>query len=229
VKTQEFTPEDLLGPLNDVERKNAPTKLYLAGDPSIFSRGPRVSIVGSRKASPAALQRTRSLSGQLASRGVVIVSGLAEGVDTAAHEAAMAAGGRTVAVLGTPLDRVYPRQNRALQNRIAREHAVVSQFALGTPSRPGNFPIRNRTMALLSDATVIMDAGETSGTRHQGLEALRLGRLLLLTRNLAAAGRTSWIRPMIRAGAVVLEDGAWNVILEALPRRLGPASSSAVF
>jgi hypothetical protein len=122
-------------------------------DTGILGEGARVSIVGSRKASPEGLRRASKLAGLLAGRGIVIVSGLAEGIDTAAHTAAIHRGGRTIAVLGTPLDQVFPRQNAALQDQIMRDHLAVSQFPAGNPIQRKNFPLRNRTMALISDAT----------------------------------------------------------------------------
>src|SRR4051794_40287019 len=100
----ELTPEDLLGPLNEVEAKHAPKMLYAAGDTGMLRHAARVSIVGSRNASAEGLRRARRLSTILSRQGVVIVSGLAAGIDTAAHTAAVDANGRTVAVLGTPLD-----------------------------------------------------------------------------------------------------------------------------
>ena len=102
---------------------------------------------------------------------MIVVSGLACGIDTAAHTAAIESGGKTIAVLGTPLDDTYPQENQALQSLIMAQHLAVSQFAPGAGTQPKNFPVRNRTMALLTDATVIVEAGEKSGTVHQGWEA----------------------------------------------------------
>jgi DNA processing protein len=215
VKT--FTPEELLGPLNEVERKNAPEHLYVVGNVELLRRGTRVSIVGSRKVSTDGLRRTRRLAKALVERGVIVVSGLAEGVDTAAHEAALAAGGHTLAVIGTPLDRAYPAKNRELQERLAREELVVSQFPEGYPVQPKNFPMRNRTMALLTDATVIVEAGEKSGTLHQGWEALRLGRLLFLLENVATNPSLSWPKEMIRYGAQVLSRENLELVLDEMP------------
>jgi len=149
---EEFRPEELLGPLNEVEKKNAPAVLFVSGDTSL-SRRRRVSVVGSRKATRDGLVRARSLALELVKRHVVVVSGLAEGIDTAAHQAAIEAGGKTIAILGTPLDKTFPAKNRALQDLIVRDHLAISQFAAGYPARRENFPMRNRTMALLSDAT----------------------------------------------------------------------------
>lgn len=211
------TPAEILGALNDVEAKNAPARLYFAGDVALLSRGPRVSIVGSRKASAEGLARARSLAKALVARDMIVVSGLAAGIDTSAHTAAIEAGGRTIAVLGTPLDEAYPKENAELQARIEREHLVVSQFASGTAVTPKNFPIRNRTMALLTDATVIVEAGEKSGTLHQGWEALRLGRLLFLMESVATDASLSWPKEMIHYGAQVLSRENLAAALEEIP------------
>jgi DNA processing protein len=202
--TVERTPMEVLGPLNDVEERNAPERLYLLGDESLLSHVPRVSIVGSRKADNRALERARTYAVNLATEGVVIVSGLAEGIDAAAHEATLSVGGRTIAVLGTGLDRAYPSKNRDLQARIAREHLLVSQFPMGSPVQRKNFPMRNRTMALLTDATIIVEASESSGTLHQGWEALRLGRLLFIDESVASRELLRWPTEMIGYGAQVL-------------------------
>jgi DNA processing protein len=213
----EITVADALGTLTDVEEKNAPQILYLQGNREILNHGPRVSVVGSRKASPDGLKRARSLSRALVDHGVVVVSGLAEGIDTAAHTAALEAGGETFAVIGTPLDKFYPAENKELQLRLGREQLVVSQFPIGSSTTPKSFPIRNRTMALLTDATVIVEAGEKSGTLHQGWEALRLGRTLFLMESVAADPALSWAREMIEYGALVLTRDNLGEELADLP------------
>ena len=213
------TAQELLGrSLNEVEGKNAPAQLFVAGDVSLLRASPRVSVVGARRASALGLSTARSLSAWLVERGVIIVSGLAEGVDTVAHQAAIDAG-RTIAVLGTALSEVFPAKNRALQLRIMREHLAVSQFAPGTPSRPANFPMRNRAMALLSDATIIVEAGEKSGSLHQGWEALRLGRPLFVMRSQLEDPALTWPRELERYGAQALDLNEWEVLSEALPER----------
>ncbi|HJS92235.1 MAG TPA: DNA-processing protein DprA [Steroidobacteraceae bacterium] len=211
------TPADVLGPMSEVERKYAPDRLYLAGDSDLLRLGPRVSLVGSRKASPEGLRRARGLARGLAERGIIIVSGLAAGVDRAAHEAAIEAGGKTIAVLGTSLDQSYPKENADLQQRIGREYLLVSQFPTGYPVTPKSFPMRNRTMALLTDATVIVEAGEKSGTIHQGWEALRLGRVLFLMESLVNDSALSWPAEMIRYGAQVLSRANLDAVIENLP------------
>lgn len=217
MEVRTFTPEDLLGPLNDVERKNAPEHLFVAGDEALVRCGTRVSIVGSRKSSPEGLRRAKSLAKALVERGVTVVSGLADGIDSAAHEATLAAGGRTIAIIGTPLNEVHPARNRALQERLMQEHLVISQFPQGYPIQPKNFPMRNRTMALLTDATVIVEAGEKSGTLHQGWEALRLGRLLFLMESVATDTKLAWPAEMIRYGAQVLSRKNLELVLNEMP------------
>ena len=210
-------PADVLGALNDVEEKFAPQQFFFAGDISLLRRGPRVSMVGSRKASPEGLSRARSLARALVEHDIVVVSGLAEGIDTAAHTAAIEAGGRTIAVLGTPLDQSYPASNAALQAQMAIDQLLVSEFPSGYPVTPKNFPIRNRTMALLTDATVIVEAGEKSGTVHQGWEALRLGRLLFLMDSIARDPSLSWPAKMIHYGAQVLTRENLSLFVENVP------------
>jgi len=211
--------EDLLGPLNEFEAKHAPDALYVRGDKNILRQGARVSIVGSRKATPFGLARARKLAAMLAERNIVVVSGLAEGIDTAAHTAAMEHGGKTIAVIGTPIDQVYPKQNRGLQEQIGQEHLLISQFAPGMPIQKKNFPMRNRTMALISDATVIVEASDSSGSLSQGWEALRLGRALFITKALTEDSEISWTKEMLDHGAKVLSDETVQDFLDCLPER----------
>lgn len=220
-------PEELLGPLNPVEQQNAPEFLYVAGAWDLLKLGTRVSIVGSRDASPQGLKRAAKLSRELVEAGVYVVSGLARGIDTAAHEAAIAAGGKTIAVLGTALDKAYPPENADLQRRIMTEHLAVSQFKQGTPTRRGNFPRRNRVMALVSEATVIVEAGDTSGSLSQGWEALRLGRPLFVMKAVAEDASLKWPAEMVRYGAQVL--AATAQVLDVVPLDAGGALADLTF
>ncbi len=210
------TPEDLLGPLDEVERKHAPEQLWVAGDEALLTHGARVSIVGSRKASELGLKRAAKLAHLLVQHGVTVVSGLAEGIDGAAHTRAIQSGGRTIAVLGTPLDKTFPAMHRDLQAEIIRNHLAVSQFAPGSSTTRASFPMRNRTMALVSDATVIIEAGAKSGTIHQGWEALRLGRALYILESLTRCG-FEWVDKLRDHGAHVLSDGNREVFMDSLP------------
>ncbi|MCA9469649.1 MAG: DNA-protecting protein DprA [Nitrospira sp.] len=215
--TQAFQTDQILTELNPLERKNAPERLFLEGDISLLTEGRRISVVGSRKVSEAGIQRAKAFTEALVRHNFVVVSGLAEGVDTVAHETAIRCGGKTIAVLGTPLDKVYPAKNKALLEKIKQDHLAISQFPQNYPSKGENFPRRNRTMALISDATVIVEAGEKSGTRHQGWEALRLGRLVFIMENVAENPALSWPREMINYGAQVLTREDVSEVLEDIP------------
>jgi DNA processing protein len=132
------------------------------------------------------------VSRELCTAGVVVVSGLAKGVDTEALKAAMEAKGRTIAVIGTPVDKVYPRENRQLQQAVYEEHLLISQFVPGKKTYPGNFPERNRLMAAISDATVIVEASNSSGSLHQAAECLRLNRWLFIAKSLLEDRSLQW-------------------------------------
>ena len=225
---QVFSPEELLGPLNEVETKHAPKRLFVSGDVGVLSKGARVAIVGSRKASDAGLRRAKKLAELLAGRGDVVVSGLASGIDTVAHKAAMAAGGKTIAVLGTPLDKVYPRENAELQRTILREHLAISEFPVGYKTNRGSFPMRNRTMALLSDVTVILEAGDSSGSLSQGWEALRLGRGLFIAKSTTENKALSWPKEMLHYGAEILSDKDLEAFFHFLPPRRRLEEDAAV-
>lgn len=222
---QAGTVEDLYGPLNDVERKNAPPRLWLQGDDDLLRQGQRVAVVGSRSPSAAGQQRAAQLARKLVGEEITVVSGLALGIDTVAHRTTIAAGGRTIAVLGTPLEEYQPRRNAGLQEQIGREHLLVSQFQPGHPTLRSNFPRRNRTMALICHASVIVEAGESSGTLSQGWEALRLGRPLFLLKSVVENPDLGWPREMLQYGAFVLAD--FGELLEVLPAADVPAEALA--
>jgi DNA processing protein len=213
-----FTPEQLLGPLNPLEQRHAPKHLFLAGHAEWLREHPRVAIVGSRQPSSAGVKRAARLARVLTEHGALVVSGLAEGIDSAAHVAAIDAGGRTIAVIGTSLAQTYPVRHRALQEQLMREHLVVSQFPKGYPTTRRNFPMRNRTMALLCDASVIVEAGDGSGSLSQGWEALRLGRPLFLMASILERRDLSWPKTMLDYGAMVLKTP--SELLARLPARV---------
>ncbi|TBR20128.1 DNA-processing protein DprA [bacterium] len=217
MKNEQLTPEDLLGPMNQVERKYAPAELFIAGDADLCRNFAKVAVIGTRQVSTIGIKRTQELVRLLVERGVVIVSGLALGVDACAHEAAIKNGGKTIAVLGTPIDQFYPRENAELQRIIMKDYLALSQFKSGVPVQKKNFPIRNRTMALISHATVIIEAGEGSGTLHQGWEALRLGRPLFLLESITKRNDLKWPAEMIGYGAQVLSRGGLEDLFELLP------------
>jgi DNA processing protein len=218
-------PVRVMGGLNEFERRHAPAQLYACGDVSLLEGTARVAVVGSRKASLPGRKRVARLVGALVERDVVIVSGLAAGIDTAAHEATLQRGGRTIAVLGTPLDESHPASNAPLQRRLMEEHLVVTQFPVGHPTLRSNFPRRNRTMALLCHASVIVEAGESSGTLSQGWEALRLNRPLFILKSVFENAELTWPEEMLKYGAQLLQNV--EQILEALPLGLPPLEEVA--
>ncbi|WP_329742053.1 DNA-processing protein DprA [Dyella sp. A6] len=140
-----------------------PAALFVAGDASLLLH-PQVAIVGARRASAAGQANARDFATALARRGFVVTSGMADGIDGAAHAAALDAGMPTVAVVGTGPDRVYPRKHHALARRIVAQGVLVSEFPPGTPARPDHFPRRNRLIAGLSLGTVVIEAGLQSGS-----------------------------------------------------------------
>jgi DNA processing protein len=211
-----LTPEALIGPLSQLEAKFAPSKIFVSGPLKLPLYHPRVSVIGTRTPTEDGLKIARTLASSLARRGVLVVSGLARGIDTAAHSAAIDSAGRTLAVLGTPLSKAYPSENAALQALIAHDHLVVSQFEEGRPVLPRNFILRNRTMALISDATVIVESGDGGGSLHQGWEALRLGRPLFIHAREFGRSGIEWPRKMADYGAV--EFSKPSDVLEAVPR-----------
>jgi len=165
--------------------------IYYAGNAELLLL-PSVAIVGSREVSLDGLSRAYKLAKELAHADVVVASGLAKGVDTAAHLGAVQNGGRTMAVIGTPLEKAYPAANAPLQEEIYEHHLLVSPFAPGEPVFKGNFPKRNRVMALLSDATVIVEASDTSGSLHQAAECLRSNRWLFIMKAVAQDASLTW-------------------------------------
>src|SRR2546425_8978718 len=206
---------ELLGALSELEQKYAPERLFVAGKIELPLPHPRVAIIGTRTPSAEGLRIASRLSKTLALEKVIIVSGLARGIDTAAHTAAIEAGGRTIAVLGTPLSKTYPRENADLQSAIMSQHLAVSQFVEGHQTTPTDFIVRNRTMALIGDSSVIVESGEGGGSLHQGWEALRLGRPLFIHTHEFAKPRLAWPREMADYGAVEFKEP--SDILDFLP------------
>ncbi|MDQ6816357.1 MAG: DNA-protecting protein DprA [Actinomycetota bacterium] len=160
-----------------------PPLIFVAG--RLTPTDPRsIAVVGARQATPTGLARARAIAEHLSQSGYTVASGLASGIDTAAHTAALASGGRTIAVIGTGLRRSYPPENARLQRRIAEECAVISQFWPNAPPTRRTFPMRNATMSGLTLATVVVEASHTSGSRMQARLALEHGRPVFLVDSL---------------------------------------------
>jgi DNA processing protein len=173
------------------EAEGLTLELWCAGDTSLVQRK-GVSIVGTREVSAEGAARARRLARELSEHDIVVFSGLAKGVDTEALQSAINAKGRVVAVIGTPLDKAYPAENRKLQEEIYQNHLLISQFEPGKPVFKTHFPERNKLMAALSDGTVIIEAGETSGTLHQAAECQRQGRWLFIAQAVIDDKSLSW-------------------------------------
>ena len=192
-----------------------PTQLREIHDmpPMLFHQGKLltdeigVSVVGSRQASTQGLEIARSVATGLADREITVISGLAKGIDTAAHQAALDAGGRTVAVIGTGITRSYPAENRTLQERIAHEGLVISQFWPDAPPTKHSFPMRNAVMSGFGRTTIVVEASEHSGARIQARKAVAHGRPVILTDLVVAANK--WPHELIgRPGVHVAHSTA---------------------
>jgi DNA processing protein len=181
---------------------DAPTLLFVRGNRDVLDL-PSIAIVGSRDASHEGCVRAFRLAKLLAQRGIAVTSGLARGIDTAAHLGALSAAGVTMAVIGTPLTRCYPNENAELQRRIGLVGAVVSQFAPSSKTRPWCFPLRNATMSALALGTVVVEAADSSGSLIQARKALEQGRKLFIPRSAFENTSVSWPRKYAALGAQV--------------------------
>lgn len=186
--------------------------LYFLGSWELAEAPRRMAVVGTRKVSDEGAARTRKLVRALVERDFTIVSGLAQGVDTIAHQTAIEAGGRTIAVIGTPISEVYPKENATLQRRIASDFLLVSQVPLLRYKSQGAhvnrffFPERNKTMSALSDATIIIEAGETSGTLTQARAALDQGRKLFILESNFRNPSITWPAKFEQRGAIRVRE-----------------------
>lgn len=200
-----------------------PVNLRMVHDrpPLLFVRGHvndrderSVAVVGTRQATPRGIDQARGIAADLVSADYVVVSGLAAGIDAAAHSATLDTGGRTVAVVGTGLRVVFPKANAELQERLGREHAVISQFWPGQEPRKWTFPQRNAVMSGFARATVVVEASHTSGARMQARLALEHGRPVFLVSSLLSHRWAQAYRE--RPGVYVVDSG--DEIVEHLDR-----------
>lgn len=197
-----------------------PAWLYVKGDPAWLAR-PMLAVVGSRHASPQGLRDAEAFARALSDAGLTIVSGLALGVDAAAHDGGLAGLASSVAVVGTGLDRVYPARNKALAHRLAAEGAIVSEFAIGTPPRSGHFPRRNRIISGLSLGVLVIEAALESGSLITARLAAEQGREVFALPGSIHSALSKGCHRLIKQGAKLVESAA--DVLEELGRLL-PAS-----
>ncbi|MBM3782127.1 MAG: DNA-protecting protein DprA [Acidobacteria bacterium] len=195
---------------------DAPASLWYEGDPSRLPAParPSLAVVGTRAATRDALEQTREVADRLARLGVVIVSGLARGIDAVAHRAALDAGGVTIAVLGSGLDCLYPPEHRELATRIAATGAVLSEYPPDTPPRLWMFPRRNRLVAGLADAVLVVEAPERSGALITAGAAGDQGKEVFVMPGRCAGGRNRGGHLLIRDGARLVE-GVDDIVADA--------------
>jgi DNA processing protein len=211
-----------------------PPVLWVEASTAIVERV-TVAIVGARNATPYAIDVARALGMELGRRGVDVVSGLARGVDSAAHRGSLDGGGGTIAVLGSGADVIYPAEHRSLAREIARSGAVVSELAPGTRPRRHFFPMRNRIISGLSLAVVVVEASERSGSLITAASALEQGRDVMVVPGSVLSGRNRGSHALLRDGAKIVESA--DDILEELglagrsprsPAGVGQASADPV-
>ena len=204
-----------------------PSNLHMIHDrpPLLFVRGNlrgvdvrAVAVVGTRTPSKEGVRLATRIASELAASGITIVSGLAKGIDTAAHASAINAGGRTIAVYGTTIDRVYPASNKGLARSVARSGACVSQFLPTTRTGPWCFPVRNITTSGLSLGTIVVEAGATSGAKMQAGAALAHGKRVFLVEELT---RQTWAREMAKNPQVSVVSKAQDIAL-AVDQEVAP-------
>lgn len=195
-----------------------PSMLYVQGDVSLLSQW-QIALVGSRNPSASGRDTSYEFSRYLAGGGITITSGLAMGIDAAAHQGALAAGGKTIAVIGTGLDRVYPAKHRDLAHDIAKNGTIVSEFPLGTPPRAENFPRRNRIISGLSLGTLVVEAAIRSGSLITARMALEQGREVFAIPGSIHNPLARGCHQLIREGAKLVETA--NDILEELGAMAG--------
>ena len=221
---------DLLTCINN----NYPLNLSLVhdGPPLLFVRGElsscdrrAVAIVGTRSASKSGLDLAERLSSGVVEREYTVIAGLAAGIDTAAHAAAVNAGGRTIAVFGTDIERTFPAANRPLAAAICRHGACVSQFLPGTATGRWSFPARNLTTSGLSMATVVVEASETSGARRQAEAALAHGKPVFLVKSLVTD--QPWAKEMSQSQSDVTVIGEADEVVERLEEHLAIVANTS--
>jgi DNA processing protein len=213
-----LTPEDAEYPGRLLEIYDPPPVLWVRGDTKLLNRA-GIAVVGTRQPSPYGSGMAEMISRDLARRGMVVMSGMARGVDTCAHKGALEAGGATVAVWGTGIDVIYPKENKKLAEQIvAQGGAVVSEFPLGTFPAPQNFPIRNRTLSGMSVGVLVVEAAEYSGTRITARCALEQGRDVYAVPG-NATNKNAWgPNTLIKQGAKL--TATWEDIWEDLPSQV---------
>jgi DNA processing protein len=200
------------------ETYDPPVALYYYGDLPAALRQPSIAIVGSRRCSTYGRNVAEMLARELARRGVTIVSGLARGIDSAAHQGALESNGLTMAVIGTGLDEVYPKDNKKLSNQIREHGALLTEFPIGTPPLPQNFPYRNRIISGLSLGVLIVEGAERSGSLITARMAYEQGREVFAVPGNITSSKSFGPNYLIKDGAKLVQT--WRDIIEEFPVHL---------
>lgn len=225
-KVKKLTPKDTEFPELLKLIPNAPKELYVLGDLQPLISLPRVAIVGSRKVTSYGRHVTQTIAGELARAGVVIVSGLALGVDAIAHHEALEAGGKCIAVLPTSLDNIYPSSHRQLAENIVRSGgALVTEYPPTTEGFPANFVARNRLVSGLSDGVLITEAALKSGTLHTANFALNQGKTVMAVPGNITSPTSEGTNNLLKTGAILVTDSldvltALNLTVKDLQKQL---------
>ncbi len=202
-----------------------PMLLFAHGDLASLD-GPSLAIVGSRSASPQGVENAIAFAKTIGQAGYAVVSGLALGIDTAAHEGALAANVPTIAVVGTGIDRVYPARNHALAKRITAHGVILSEFAMGSPPLPQHFPRRNRLIAALAQGVLVVEAAKLSGSLITAGLALEIGREVFAIPGSIHSSVSKGCHHLIRQGAKLVESGR-DILEELAPIRGGGIARSS--
>ena len=206
--------DDLYPPLLK-QAEAPPPLLYITGDPHVLLQ-PQLAVVGSRNASSAGMRNTHSFCYDLAQNGLTITSGMALGVDGKAHQAALDAGGNTIAVMGTGLDVVYPAKHKELAHNIAQNGALISEFPIGTKPNAYNFPRRNRIICGLALGTLVIEAGIQSGTLITARQTMEINRPVMAIPGSIHSPMVKGCHALIKQGAKLVES-AGEILEELTP------------
>jgi len=204
-----------------LEIADPPAMLYCKGQRSLLSQ-PCLGVVGSRNATPQGVRDAEAFAQALSDAGLTIVSGLALGIDAAAHRGGLAGAGSSVAIIGTGLDRIYPARNKALAHRLAENGLIVSEFALGTPPLPGHFPRRNRLISGLSRGVLVVEAAPNSGSLITARVATEQGREVFAIPGSIHSPLSRGCHALIKQGAKLVESAADILDELAWQQRLTP-------
>ena len=215
-----------LYPAELLQLADPPTVLYIKGE--LNELQPAVAMVGTRAPSRYGAELAQDLAAELSACGVSVVSGLARGIDTAAHRGSLMGSGKAVAALGSGLDQIYPRENAQLAEAISKRGALITEFAPGAPPESGNFPRRNRLIAALSLGVIVIEATLRSGAMITARLAGEQGRTVMATPGAVTNPRSQGPHQLIRQGAALIEN-AQDVLREIAPQLkacLKPAATS---